>query len=72
MFIDLFLIHLELKGLKEKYDLDESKIEISMNPPNDYVRQIQQREITTRIENYMQLANNPEFSKYFLMKHYLG
>jgi hypothetical protein len=20
----------------------------------------------------MQLANNPEFSKYFLMKHYLG
>jgi hypothetical protein len=32
---------------------------------------MQQNLLQTRFDNYMALSNEPEFSKYFLMTHYL-
>jgi len=71
LFTDLFLLHLEFKGLKAEYDVDINKINIVMTPPNDYKAQMQQMMMDTRIANYTSLSNMEEFSKSFLMREYL-
>lgn len=71
MWTDMFLLHLEFKGLKTEYDIDINKVNITMTPPNDYKQQMRQMLLETQMNNYTNLANNPEFSKYFLMKTYL-
>lgn len=70
-FTDMFLLHLEFKGLKAEYDVDVNKINITMTPPNDYKEQMFQLALETRMNNYSNLSNNTEFSKYYLMKKYL-
>ena len=72
LFLDLFLLHLEFKGLKKEYDLDRSKLNVLMVPPNNYKDQMRQLLLETRLSNYSAMSNNQEFSKYFLMKEYLG
>ena len=67
----MFLIHLDLKGLKKQYDIDEHKIRLTMTSPNQYRDHMKQGLLETSFNNYNQLANNEEFSKYYLMKHYL-
>jgi len=71
LFTDLFLLHLDFKGLKAEYDVDINKINIVMTPPNDYKAQMHQMLMDTRIANYSALSNMEEFSKSFLMKEYL-
>ena len=71
LFTDLFLLHLEFKGLKSEYDIDINKINITMTPPNDYKQQMRQMSLETQMNNYTNLSNNPEFSKTFLVKKYL-
>ena len=68
---DMFLLHLEFKGLKKVYDLTNQKIEISMNPPSKYKEQMEQMFNDSRFSNYQQLADRPEMSKYYLMTRYL-
>lgn len=70
-FVDLFLLHLDFKGLKKEYDLNKSKIHIVMTSPNNYKDQMAQQLLSTQMDNYSNLSNNEEFSKYFLMKEYL-
>ena len=70
-FLNMFLIHLDLKGLKKQYDIDEHKIRLTMTSPNQYRDHMKQGLLETSFNNYNQLANNEEFSKYYLMKHYL-
>lgn len=70
-FRDLFLLHLEFKGLKREYDLNTQKIGCVMTPPNRYNEQMEQNFLETQFNNYTTLSNNEEFSKYFLMKKYL-
>jgi hypothetical protein len=70
-FVDLFLLHLDFKGLKKEYDLDRSKIHISLTAPNNYKDQMAQQLLTTQMSNYSTLASNVEFSKSFLQKTYL-
>lgn len=70
-FLDMFLIHLEFKGMKEQYELTTKKIEITMNPPSRYDEQMEQMFNDSRFANYSQLADRPEMSKYYLMKRYL-
>lgn len=72
VFLDLFLLHLEFKGLKNEYDLDRSSLNVVMVPPNNYKDQMRQLLLETRMSNYTALSNNEEFSKYFLMKEFLG
>ena len=70
-FLDMFLLHLEFKGLKAQYELTNKKLEIKMNPPSRYDEQMEQMFNDSRFANYSQLADRPEMSKYYLMKRYL-
>ncbi len=72
LFLDLFILHLEFKGLKKEYDIDRSKMNVTMVPPNNYKDQMRQLLLNTQMDNYSNLSNNQEFSKSFLMKEYLG
>lgn len=72
LFTDLFLLHLEFKGLKAEYDIDINKINITMTPPNDYKAQMKQMMLEKNISNYTALSNMEEFSKSFLMREFLG
>jgi hypothetical protein len=68
---DMFILHLEFRGMKKDYDLSDRKIRIIMNPPSKYKEQMEQMFNDSRFSNYQQLADRPEFSKYYLMKRYL-
>lgn len=70
-FTDMFLLHLEFRGMKKDYDLTDKKIRVSMNPPSKYKEQMEQMFNDSRFSNYQQLADRPEMSKYYLMKRYL-
>lgn len=71
-FLDLFILHLEFKGMKEQFSLDRSKIKIVMNSPSYYKAAQEQAFLEQRFNNYNSLATNPEFPKTWLMKRYLG
>jgi hypothetical protein len=71
-FRDLFLLHLEFKGIKRQYELNSHKIGCIMTPPNRYDEQMAQNFLETQFNNYSSLANNEEFSKAYLMQKYLG
>jgi len=70
-FKDLFLLHLEFKGLKNEYKLDKNSIRLSMNAPSHYKDSMEQGFLEQQFNNYNSLSNNEEFSKYFLAKKYL-
>ena len=69
--LNMFLIHLDLKGLKKQYDIDEDKIRLTMTSPNQYRDHMKQGLLETNFNNYNSLANNEEFSKYYLQKRFL-
>jgi hypothetical protein len=68
---DLFLLHLEFKGLKKQYGLNKKNIKIRINSPSSYREQMEQNFLETRFNNYSVLADREEFSLYYLMKKYL-
>lgn len=68
---EIFLLHLEFKGIKEEYELNRSSFNIIMTPPNFYKDQIEQLMLETRQNNYQNFANNQEFPKTWLMRKYL-
>jgi len=68
---DLFLLHLEFKGLKKQYGLTKRKIQIGMNPPSKYKEQMEANFVESRHNNYSSLADREEMSKYYCMKKYL-
>jgi hypothetical protein len=70
-FEKLFLLHLEFKGLKKQYNLDSSKFDIKMSPPSFYKDRQQQLLLESKMTNYLQLCQQPEFSKTYLMERML-
>jgi len=72
LFTEMFLLHLEFKGLKKEYDININDINIIMTPPNNYKAQMQQATLETQMNNYSSLSNNEEFSKTYLMRKYLN
>jgi len=68
---DLFLLHLDFKGLKKQYGLNKRKIQVLMNPPSKYKEQMEANFIESRHNNYSSLADREEMSKYYCMKKYL-
>lgn len=70
-FRDLFLLHLEFRGMKKEYNLTKSKINVVMQSPSHYREQMAQNFLAQRFDNYNSLAGNEEMSKYFLMKKFL-
>jgi hypothetical protein len=69
-FTQLFLLHMDFKGLKKQYELDSKKIRITFNPSN-YKEQMEQNFLESRYNNYQALADREEISKYYLMKKFL-
>ena len=69
--LDLFILHLKFIGYVKQYDLDVSKLRITMTPPNNYIDKINQSNLQTKFDNYQNLSNNEEFPKSFLMRRYL-
>jgi len=70
-FEDLFLLHLEFKGLKKQYKLNKGSFELKMTPPSHYRQSMEQAFLEQSFNNYNALSNNAEFSKYYLIKRYL-
>ena len=70
-FLDLFMIHLNFIGYTKQYELDTSKLRITMTPPNNYTDRIAQSVKQQRFENYQALQGNLEFPRSFLMEKYL-
>ncbi len=62
-----FIQHLKFKGIK----IDDDDIYITMTPPSYYKERQQQNLMETHFNNYLQLANQSEFSKVFLQKEFL-
>lgn len=71
MLKNIFLLHLDYKGLKTQYGLNRDNIQIMFNPPSDYKSQMQQNLLETQMNNYTNLVNEEGISKYFLMKKML-
>ncbi len=67
-FLDLFLLHLEFRGLKKQYELSRTQLDIKFTPPNNYKTDLDAMILQSKFDLYMNLANNPEFSKSYLMK----
>ena len=67
----LFLQHLDFKGLKKQYNLNEENIKLSLNPPSKYKEQMEANFQDTRFNLYQGLADREEMSRYYLMKKYL-
>lgn len=68
---DMFILHLDFKGIKKQYGLTKDKIRIMLNPPSNYKQQMEQNFLETSFNNYTLLADRPEMSKYYLMRKYL-
>lgn len=71
-FRDLFLLHLDFRGIKQQYGLNINSFQIKMTPPSHYRKSMEQSFLELSFNNYNALSNNAEFSKYFLIKRYLG
>jgi hypothetical protein len=70
-FKNLFLLHLEFKGLKAEWEIVKDSFDIAMTPPSYFREKEQQLLLETRHNNYNALAIREEFSKSYLMKKYL-
>jgi hypothetical protein len=70
-FLDLFLMHMNFKGLKEQYGLTKKNIEVRLNSPSHYKEQADQAFLMTEFDNYNAVADREEISKSFAMKKYL-
>lgn len=68
---NLFLLHLEFRGIKKQYNLNKDSFKIVMPVPSHYKDAMEQVFREQQFSNYNQLANFPEFSKTFLIKRYL-
>jgi hypothetical protein len=69
---NLFLLHLEFRGLKKEYKLTKNSFKIIMPSPSHYKDSMEQTFREQEFANYAQLSNNPEFSKSYLIKRYLN
>jgi hypothetical protein len=70
-WLNLFLLHLEFKGLKAEYELTRDNIAIKMIQPSFYKDKQEQIMREVKFNNYLTLANLPEMSKVYLMRKYL-
>lgn len=70
-FKDIFLLHLEFKGLRKEYELNRSSFDIKMTPPNHYKDQLEQLILETKQNNYSNLSSEEAFPKTWLMHKYM-
>jgi hypothetical protein len=69
---EMFMLHLDFKGIREKYSLTRNDFAITMTPPSEYKKQMEQMLRETQLSNFSTLSNDPAFSKSYLMRKYLN
>jgi hypothetical protein len=70
-FVNLFLLHLDFKGLKKEYNLTKDDISIKLTQPSFFRDRQEQLLLETRFSNYAALADRQEMSRYYLMQRFL-
>ena len=71
-WLNLFLLHLEFKGLKAEYELTRDNISVKMIQPSFYKDKQEQIMREVKFNNYLTLSAQAEMGKSFLMRKYLG
>ena len=72
VFKDLFIIHLDMKGMLEKYKIDKSQFNFKFTAPNNYEYHLEQQILQTKVNGVQPLNMMQEISKYILFTKYLG
>lgn len=67
-----FLTHLELKGLKKKYDLKESQIHLHFNVPTNFYELRENQKLELKTSTYNNLVANEFISATYGQMKYLG
>ena len=67
-----FVTHLRLKGLWEKYDLNETQIEIKFNVPTNFYEMRESQRLSLKVEGYNTVTSSEFVSKTYAQKKYLG
>jgi hypothetical protein len=71
-FLELFLLHLDFRGIKKEYNLGYNSFSINMNSPSHYHEAMEQSFREMEFANYNALKDDTNFAKTFLMKRYLS
>jgi hypothetical protein len=66
-----FITHLQLKGIWEKLDLDNSNISVEFNVPTNFYEMRENQRLEQRASNYSSIASNEFVSKTYAQKKYL-
>ena len=67
-----FITHLKLKKLFEKYELNETNIEVVFNVPTNFYELRENQRLELKSTNYTNLASNEFVSATYAQKKYLG
>mgnify|MGYP001204352597 CR=1 FL=1 len=67
-----FITHLRLKKLFEKYELNETNVEISLNVPTNFFELRENQRLGLKADNFSNLAGNEFVSATYAQKKYLG
>ena len=67
-----FYTHLELKGLKKKYDIKEQDLHLEFNVPTNFYELRENQKLELKANNYNQLAASEFISATYSQKRYLG
>jgi len=66
-----FITHLQLKGIWEKLELDNSNISVEFNVPTNFYEMRENQRLEQRAQNYSSIASNEFVSKTYAQKKYL-
>ena len=66
-----FITHLQLKGVWEKLELDNSNISVEFNVPTNFYEMRENQRLEQRASNYSSIASNEFVSKTYAQKKYL-
>lgn len=67
-----FLTHLELKGLKQKYNLKEQHLHLHFNVPTNFYELRESQKLELKVTNFNNLAANEFISATYCQKKFLG
>lgn len=67
-----FLTHLELKGLKQKYEIKEQNVHLEFNVPTNFFELRENQKLELKATNYNNLVANEFISATYGQKKYLG
>jgi hypothetical protein len=67
-----FITHLKLRGMWDKYDLNEMNVDVVFNVPTNFFEIRESQRLELKANNYTSLAGNEFVSATYAQKKYLG